>query len=96
VLKVSARDGVGIDALLEALDAHRSHLESAGELARRRRRADEAWALEALEVRFGSFGLDAVGGRNAVAARLHEGPLPSAFAAVRALSAEIEEALRKS
>ncbi len=96
VLKVSARDGVGIEPLLDALDAHRAHMEAAGELQRRRRRADEAWALEALEVRFGSFGLDAVGGRNAVAARLHADPLPSAFAAVRALSAEIQEALRKS
>jgi LAO/AO transport system kinase len=96
VLKVSARDGQGIEAVLDALDAHRAHLERGGELARRRRRADEAWALEALEVRFGSFGLEAVGGRAAVAARLAEGPLPSAFAAVRTLSAEIQEALRKS
>lgn len=96
VLQVSARDGDGIEALLDALDAHRAHLRDSGELEHRRRRADEAWVLEALEVRFGSFGLDAVGGRNAVAARLHDAPLPSAFAAVRTLSAEIEEALRKS
>lgn len=96
VLQVSARDGEGIEALLEALDAHRAHLQDTGELQHRRRRADEEWALEALEVRFGTFGLDALGGRSAVAARLSDAPLPSAFAAVRTLSAEIQEALRKS
>ncbi len=96
VLQVSARDAQGIDSLVEALDAHRRHLEEAGDLASRRRRAAEAWALESLEIRYGSFGLAAIGGREAVAARLRDDALESAFAVVRRIGAEIEEALRKS
>jgi len=94
VLCVCAREGGGVAELVAALDAHRRHLEASGELRERRRRGAEAWALEALARRYGSHGLDALGGRAAVARRLHEHGLPSAFAALRELGAEIENALR--
>jgi len=95
VLQVSARDARGIDALLDALDAHRRHLE-AGALTERRSAGARDWALEALSLRYGSFGLAAVGGRAALSERLDADPLPSAFAAMRTLGTEIEEALRKA
>jgi LAO/AO transport system kinase len=96
VLQISARDAHGIEPLLDALDAHRRFLEKDGRLESRRRRASEEWALEALELRYGSFGLDAVGGRDRVASRLHEETRESAIGAVRSFGLQIEEALRKS
>jgi LAO/AO transport system kinase len=94
VLRVSARDGRGIDALVEALDAHRRHLEESGELAARRRRARVAVVQDALERRYGSYGLDRLGGREGVAARVERERGASAFALVLRLGEEIEEALR--
>ena len=95
VLQISARDARGIDTLLDALDAHRDHLEASA-LAERRAAGARDWALETLSLRYGSFGLAAIGGRAALAERLAADPLPSAFAAVRSLGTEIEEALRKA
>jgi LAO/AO transport system kinase len=42
VLQAQAQDGVGIDAVVEALGAHRSALEHDGGLARKRRRGLES------------------------------------------------------
>src|SRR5262249_30908043 len=66
VLLVSARDGRGIDALVDALDAHRAHLVASGELCQRRLRGWAAFVVGALERRYGSHGLERVGGRAAV------------------------------
>ncbi len=96
VLLTSARDGVGIDALADALDAHRRHLIATGSLAERRRRGGEAFLLETLRRRYGSFGIAQVGGEAAVIARLRASTETSPFAQAAALGAEIEEALRKS
>ena len=87
---MSARDGTGVAALVDALDAHRAGLLSgAGEsLRERRRRGREAQALDALERRYGSFGLERLGGRAAVAERLAKGDAPAA------LGRAIEDALR--
>lgn len=95
VLLVSARGGEGMDELVEALDAHRAWLASAGVLAERRSRAAETFVLETLGRRYGSFGLDTVGGAEALRARIHEARAESAFALVLRLGREIEDALRK-
>ena len=95
VLLVSARDGRGIDALLDALDAHRAQLVASGELCERRRRGWAAFVVGALERRYGSHGLERVGGREALAARVASGAGRGGFAWIAELGREIEDALRK-
>lgn len=94
VFGVSARDGTGIDTLIQTLDAHREHLLHGQELGARRERGREAFVEEALQRRYGSYGLAALGGRTALEHRLRE-DRRSAFALVLALGREIEDALRK-
>ena len=70
VVLASARDGRGIDAVLGALDELGAALAAGGRLAERRRRGRDRFALQALAARYGSYGLAAVGGADAVAERL--------------------------
>jgi LAO/AO transport system kinase len=93
VLLVSARDATGIDALVGALAAHRAHLAASGELALRRRRARTAYVLDALERRYGSFGIERVGGRDALRARA-AAAAGAGFAIALEIGGEIEAALR--
>jgi len=94
VLSASARDGRGIDTLIEALDAHRRHLAAGGGLRTRRARACEALALDGLLARYGTHGLETLGGADAVRARVREaGRSPVGW--IESLGHEIEEALRK-
>jgi LAO/AO transport system kinase len=95
VLLVSARDGSGLSELLDALDAHRHHLEASGELARRRQRGVESAVRAALRERYGSYGLERLGGEAALSAHLRERGGASSFALAEALGREIEDALRK-
>ncbi|UCE87952.1 MAG: methylmalonyl Co-A mutase-associated GTPase MeaB [Deltaproteobacteria bacterium] len=92
VLLASARAGTGIDAVEAELERHYRHILESGELDARRRRAREAFVIEALTRRYGSFGLDRVGGPDAVAERLREAG-QSSFALVGELSRRIERAL---
>ena len=95
VIPVSAREGTGIAELVDALAAHRRALESSGALRERRRRGNQSWVLDGLERRYGSYGLERCGGREALRARLVEGPPISCFARLAQLGREIEDALRK-
>jgi LAO/AO transport system kinase len=95
VLSASARDGRGIDAVLEALDDHRRHLTETGGLAERRARAREALVLDGIVTRYGSYGLEALGGPDALRARVGEGGSRSPVGWIETLGDEIEEALRK-
>jgi LAO/AO transport system kinase len=95
VALVSARDGVGIRELMDALDAHGAQLAATGALATRRRRGTDAFVLETLERRYGSFGLERVGGARGLEKRLRDEPALSPYARLLALSREIEEALSK-
>ena len=95
VLLVSARDGEGIESLLEATDGHRRHEEACGALATRRREGAVQHVRAALERRYGSFGLERIGGEAALRQRMHEARDRSAFAWAEALAAELEDALRK-
>jgi len=94
VISISARDSEGIDALLEAIEAHRAHTEACGSLAERRASGARDFVIDALQMQFGSYGLDRVGGEDALRRRMQERP-GSAFAWTDALSREIEDALRK-
>ncbi len=95
VLLASARDGAGTGEILAALERHREHLLAAGRLRERRARGRESFVLEALERRYGSYGLARFGGREAVRVRLREEAHASSFALAAGLGAEIEDALRK-
>jgi LAO/AO transport system kinase len=95
VLRVSARDGTGIPGLVAALGSHRRHLLAGEALAARRRRARVTHVEQALRERYGSFGVETLGGPAVIAERVDAARSRSAFALVLELSREIEEALRK-
>lgn len=61
VLAVSSRSGGGLDALMQALEAHRGHLASDGRLALARHRQSEGWIAESLRDRFGREGIATLG-----------------------------------
>ncbi len=93
VLLVSARDGAGVDALVDAVDAHAQHgLESgAREAGRRAGRAHAVCA--ALAQRYGAYGLERVGGRDALEVRVREAEEESVASLVHRLGQFIEGAL---
>jgi len=95
VLLVSARDGNGVLELVETLRAHRRHLESSKTLEARRGRGKEAFILETLERRYGSYGSAQLGGSAGIASRVREARDASAFSLVLALGREIEDSFRK-
>jgi LAO/AO transport system kinase len=95
VILASARDGTGVEEVQAALEAHRAHLLASGALRERRERGRESFVLEALERRYGSYGLDRLGGRDALRARVRERGDASCFALASELGKEIEDALRK-
>jgi LAO/AO transport system kinase len=90
VLLASAREGTGIDAVLETLDVHRRHLIESGGLRERRRRGHERCVLDGLARRYGSYGLEKLGGAEAVGARVREIEGASALAVIAFLGREIE------
>jgi LAO/AO transport system kinase len=94
VISVSARDGTGVDALVDALDEHRRELVEGHGLEERRARGREAYVLESLEHRYGGYGVARLGGPQALRDRVREDPR-SSFRLVDDLGREIEEALRK-
>jgi LAO/AO transport system kinase len=61
VLAVSSRSGAGLEALVEALEAHRRHLAAEGRLAVARHRQSEGWVAESLRERFGREGIARLG-----------------------------------
>jgi LAO/AO transport system kinase len=95
VLLVSALEGTGVDELVDTVDAHRRQQEESGELRARRRRHLEAFILETLENRYGSYGIEALGGPQALLDRVRGEDAASGFALASELGREIEEALRK-
>ena len=65
VLGVSAQTGEGVAELVSALCEHQDYLAHSCELARRRRASRVAWALELFRLRYGSLGLERLGGLEA-------------------------------
>jgi len=95
VLSASARDGHGLDAVLAALDAHRRHLAVGDARNERRRRAGEALVLDGLAARYGSHGLEALGGQAGILERIRGAGRRSPFGWLATLGSELEELLRK-
>jgi len=93
VLPVSARDGRGLAQVVDVLDAHRAHQLERDDLGPRRRRGRERHVLEALERRYGSYGVERAGGRAALESRLRGAASTSSFATLAALAREIEAAI---
>jgi LAO/AO transport system kinase len=93
VLLVSARDGTGIDPLLDALEAHRVHAAESGALRVQRDAGAERFVIDALVRRYGTFGLAALGGAEGVRARFRAMSQTGSFGAVDRLGGEIETAL---
>ncbi len=91
----SARDGQGIGELVQAIDAHREHLEQNSQLEERRLRDRVAFVLGCLARRFGSYGLEQAGGADTLAVRVREAQHESASSLVHDLGLEIEDAIRK-
>ena len=67
VLGVSAQSGAGVAELAASLRAQRAWLDDTHTLEPRRRASRRAWALELFERRYGSLGLERLGGRDAAA-----------------------------
>lgn len=93
VLLTSARDGTGIEALLEVIEAHREVIRASGDLERRRAAGALAFARESLVRRYGEFGLARIGGAGALEGRIARTPGGSPFRAVLEVGHEIERAL---
>jgi len=96
VILTSASAGEGIEELVSAIDAHRQRLIDDDALRERRLRGREIQLLGALERRYGTSGIDQLGGRRALRERVREDDSVSAFALLARLGLEIEEALRKN
>ncbi len=73
VVLTSASLSQGISELIEAIDVRRSELSGRGEIASRRRAGTVAWCQRLLARRVGEVGIDALGGREAVADMLGRG-----------------------
>ncbi len=91
----SAREGRGIGELVQAIDAHREHLEQNRQLEERRLRGRAAYVLGCLARRFGSYGIEQAGGADTLALRVREAQDESASSLVHDLGREIEDAIRK-
>lgn len=67
IVATSATKGTGIDALIGALDAHRSHL--GARLQDRRRRGEVQWAVDLFRRKHGEHGVSALGGLSKLRSR---------------------------
>jgi putative protein kinase ArgK-like GTPase of G3E family len=65
VIGTSSQNGEGVAELCALLAQHRDHLAASGERERRRSAGRAAWAIEQIQARFGSLGLERLGGRAA-------------------------------
>ncbi len=93
VLLASARDARGSREIVDALEAHRQHLEQSKTLKARLDRGRVAWLLTALRDRYGSYGLEAVGGPEAVTTQFGNAVEQTLPEALRAFSRAIETAI---
>jgi len=91
----SARDRKGCDAIVDAILAHRRHLEAHALLEPRRQEGRNASVLTSLSARYGEYGCSRIGGRDAITERIEGLPEASYTSLVDALGREIEESLAK-
>ena len=95
VLSGSARDGVGIDALIDAIDEHARWLKQSGRGAERSRTGREARIRQALAVRYGRYGLAQLAPSSPIESRIAAYEGVSAERVIDALGLEIERALTR-
>jgi LAO/AO transport system kinase len=96
VVLTSARDADGIDELVAAVDAHRQREIDADTLNERRLRGRQNQLQISLNRRYGAFGIEQLGGPNALRERVRADDGTSAFTLLARLAREIEDALHKS
>lgn len=96
VLLVSARDAQGIEAITKAIIAHREYLEANDSLVARLDEGRTEWLQSALLERYGSYGIEALGGRKRVKEMLRAEKRQSLPDLLRRLSGAIEEKLRET
>lgn len=95
VLLASARDRKGSDEIVDAILAHRRHLEDAKLLEPHRLTGRNADVLSSLAARYGAYGCEKLGGRDAIAQRLAERTDASHASLVESIGREIKEVLAK-
>ena len=95
VLLASARNGDGISELVSAIDACRQQQLETDSLRGKRLRGRETQLLQTLERRYGSFGMEQLGGRQALLERMRADDSASSAALQDRLGREIEDGLRK-
>jgi len=93
VLCGSARDNVGIDELIEAIDEHEAYLKSTDQGEIRRAEGRIARIEQALRARYGQFGIDRLGEEAARKAAFEELKDVSALRAIAELGRMIESRL---
>jgi LAO/AO transport system kinase len=93
VLLASARDATGIRELVSAIESHLEHSRAKGTLEERRLRGRVHCVAAALAARYGSFGIERIGGRDALEIRVREAEEESVSSLVHGLGREIEAAL---
>lgn len=94
VLTGSARDGVGVDALVEALAAHRSRQRASGAATRRAALSRVARVRNALALRYGSFGLARLAESASLETFVAAHPEASVERLIENLGAQLETGLR--
>jgi LAO/AO transport system kinase len=93
VLCGSARDGVGIDDLIEALDAHQQYLKSSGQGAQRLAAGRVARVQTMLSTRYGRYGLERLTGPLAIEAYVRKRPEASVERLADDLALQVEATL---
>lgn len=93
VLTGSARDGIGIDALIDGIEEHTQYLAASGLGETRRREGRRARIEHALQVRYGRFGMARLGSAGEIAALVLADPAASVDRVIDRLSRRIERAL---
>ena len=94
VLSGAARDGLGIDALIDGIEEHTAHLGSSGGGDVRRRAGRLARVEQALLARYGRYGVGQLGPAKHLATRVERAGNVSVERIVDDLGREIEDALR--
>ena len=93
VLLCSARDAAGIDELVAGVRAHREHLEKApGGLDALRRAGDLAFLRDAVLRRYGTYGLEQLGGNEGLEEMLRRDDEKSPFSLLSELARGLEAA----
>ncbi len=93
VLTGSARDGIGIDALIDGIDEHTHYLSASGLGETRRRDGRLARIGHALQVRYGRFGMATLGSAQDFASLALADPAASVDRVIDRLGRRIERAL---